>query len=383
MPGSKCIYKPNINSPIENVQDLFGFYYCKIITNKQYIGLLPYRTKNGIIMPECSWEGWYFSEELKFAQEHGYKITIIRGYSFDKVYNVFDSYVNDLYETKSNTSDKVVRAVTKSLLNNLLGRFGLDMHKSRTEIMSADKFNEISQSKLVLDVDILGDYFIVNYLNHVNKDICDTIDVDYKNVVINNLKTRQESEETFNNVSIAIASAVNSYARIHISRIKLDILNKGNCIYYSDTDSIVTYKPLDISLIGKELGLLKLEHKIKEGIFISNKTYCLYDNNAVFINRAKGVISSSLTYEYYRSLLKNKTVNTAIKKSSNINWSGGYVSIKTANDIKINYNSYTKRTKVYDSENKWVNSRPNIKTYHTNNLKNIKKNIMYKMFLVI
>lgn len=35
-------------------------------------------------MPNGSWEGWYFSEELKFAGEMGYDITIIKGYHFNK-----------------------------------------------------------------------------------------------------------------------------------------------------------------------------------------------------------------------------------------------------------------------------------------------------------
>ena len=82
-----------------------------------------------------------------------------------------------------------------------------------------------------------------------------------------------ESEKTFTDVSIAIASAVTSYARINISKTKLDILKKG--LFYSDTDSIVTNIPLDDRLVGNALGQYKLEYTIQKAYFISSKTYCL------------------------------------------------------------------------------------------------------------
>lgn len=64
MPGKECYYDNDINLSINDMTNLFGFYYCKIETSKLYLGLLPYRTSKGIIMPEGSWEGWYFSEQL-------------------------------------------------------------------------------------------------------------------------------------------------------------------------------------------------------------------------------------------------------------------------------------------------------------------------------
>jgi DNA polymerase type B, organellar and viral len=84
MPGKDCLYEDNINTSITNLPNFFGFYYCHIKTNDLYLGLLPFRSKKGIIMPNGSWEGWYLSEELKFAGEMGYDITIIKGYHFNK-----------------------------------------------------------------------------------------------------------------------------------------------------------------------------------------------------------------------------------------------------------------------------------------------------------
>ena len=48
-----------------------------------------------------------------------------------------------------------------------------------------------------------------------------------------------------------------------MNKIKLDVLNKGGSIYYTDTDSIVTDIKLDESVVGKDLGKFKLEHEVE------------------------------------------------------------------------------------------------------------------------
>jgi hypothetical protein len=40
-----------------------------------------------------------------------------------------------------------------------------------------------------------------------------------------------------------------------------------------DTDSLYLDKALPLNLIGKELGLLKLENKFKEAVFLAAKVY--------------------------------------------------------------------------------------------------------------
>jgi hypothetical protein len=58
MPGLNCIYSDNINTNISSMLDnIFGFYYCKIKTKEEYLGLLPYRTKKGLIQPLGEFEG--------------------------------------------------------------------------------------------------------------------------------------------------------------------------------------------------------------------------------------------------------------------------------------------------------------------------------------
>lgn len=138
MPGLESTYEKDINRLLDLSDDyckeLFGFFYCTIEANDNYLGLLPYKKDGSIICPKGTWEGWYFSEEIKFASANGYKILLKKGHHLNKEANVFDKYVKDLYYKKSNSTDPSEIAVSKSLLNNLIGRFGLSLDKDITEI---------------------------------------------------------------------------------------------------------------------------------------------------------------------------------------------------------------------------------------------------------
>ena len=127
MPSTNCTYLEYFNSS-PNIQDLFGFFYCEIESQDNYLGLLPVHSDLGLIMPNGRWSGWYFSEELKFASLNNYNVKIIKGYNFNKQENVFNDYVSHLYEIKSSNKG-LIKVIAKSLLNNLLGRFGMGINK--------------------------------------------------------------------------------------------------------------------------------------------------------------------------------------------------------------------------------------------------------------
>lgn len=56
MPGSKCYFENDINLPLEKVDNLFGFFYVKINADvNNYLGLLPVRSKQGLILPNGNW----------------------------------------------------------------------------------------------------------------------------------------------------------------------------------------------------------------------------------------------------------------------------------------------------------------------------------------
>lgn len=123
---------------------MFGFYNCLIQTPlDDYLGLLPVRELTGLKFPLGKFNGWYFSEELAFAQTNGYKITVLNGYHFDKCKDVFKSYIDKVYSMKSNATNPVQKMMAKSLLNNLLGRFGISLDKPITRIVDEKRLKEI------------------------------------------------------------------------------------------------------------------------------------------------------------------------------------------------------------------------------------------------
>ena len=349
MPGCDCVYTDNINKYLGELEDLFGFFYCKIKASDKYIGLLPTRSEEGLTMPTGEFEGWYFSEELKFAHENGYEIYVVKGYTFDKVYNVFNSYVRDLYKIKSTTKDPVEKQMVKSLLNNLLGRFGLDINKYITSLVTYDQFRELIQTRKFRSVKFIEDKILLSYEKELNKDICNDHSIDFKEVVDNFKKDSNKfQDEEYHDVSVAISSCVTSYARIYMNKIKLDILRKGGSIYYTDTDSIVTDLKLDDNLVGEDIGEFKLEHKIREGYFISNKTYGIYNELGETIIKNKGIYKGSLTYDKLQSLyLGNEVTAERYETIKSLSKGGAVLFVKK--DISLYPNSYNKRVKVYDN----------------------------------
>lgn len=50
-----------------------------------------------LIYHDGEYFGVWSSKELKFAKSKGYEITVIKGYNFNKVDNIFNKYIDELY----------------------------------------------------------------------------------------------------------------------------------------------------------------------------------------------------------------------------------------------------------------------------------------------
>jgi len=268
---------------------------------------------------------------------------------------VFNSFVDDLFKIKS-TSEGSIKVITKLLLNSLLGRFGMSILKLQTDIVTNEKFleklttNPINSVKPVSDNDVL-----ISYSNVISKQITTEHGLDYIDILNKNSNKDLETTNSFDDVAISISAAVTAYARIYIGKIKLDILKQGGQLYYSDTDSIITNIDLPKDLVGSGLGQFKLEYMIKEGYFIASKTYCLVleeeyitSKNKGLIIKSKGVYENSLTLDSFKSMYFDKKSVTALKRDNETNYLKGYVNLNNK-EVTLNYDSYSKRTKVYDS----------------------------------
>lgn len=109
--------------------------------------------------------------------------------------------------------------------------------------------------------------------------------------------------------------------------------------------------------VGKELGQLKFEYKISKGYFISNKIYALLLDDGTIIKKGKGFSTDSVSlFDYEQMYLYSQSIE-ANRISGKINYSLGSVMIDNKKII-IDWNSYIKREKIYDSKtNLWIDTR--------------------------
>ncbi|KAI5980362.1 mitochondrion dnapol [Pisolithus orientalis] len=361
MGGVKAKYIKSFSYKGLIIDNIFGIFKAKIKTNYNYIGLLPIKTKLGLIFPDGEFEGVWPSPELKLAKELGYEVTITEGYDFEEVPSFFTDYITDLYNLKSKTSG-FKKKINKNLLNNLLGRFGLNIIKPITKIVNSQNLDLlISTRKIKSFQEITKNSFLVNYVPLIDPKICEDHGLDYLKVLSdNNFTNLEKNIDIFDDVSVLVSALVTSYGRIFMIKIILEILKVGGNVYYTDTDSLVTDIPIEIlnpNLVGGDLGQFKLEYKIKEGYFISNKTYCLVLNDDRLIIKCKGLKNDSLSLDDFKSmyfLSKNVYGN---KISSITDLSKGSVVIEDKK-ILLQHDAYLKRKKYYNENGLWIDTKP-------------------------
>ena len=126
----------------------------------------------------------------------------------------------------------------------------------------------------------------------------------------NDLNFIQESELNVENKSnVAIASAVTSYARVHMLKLKKYCIENNIKIFYFDTDSLFIDKPLPTSFITNNLGDLKLEYIFKEAVFLGPKIYAGITTEDKYICKVKGYKNSKeIPFDKMKSLLNEGAV---------------------------------------------------------------------------
>jgi hypothetical protein len=134
--------------------------------------------------------------------------------------------------------------VYKILMNSLYGRFGINPLCRVTDIVSKDeRENLLKRDGFMFSEQISQNCYVVKYLKN-------TYDVRKHHPAIS---------------AVQLAAAKPGSARIYMHPFIL----RDDCIY-TDTDSAVTQTPLPPeSLSSTVLGKLKLEDKIRMGIFLA------------------------------------------------------------------------------------------------------------------
>jgi hypothetical protein len=284
------------------LNEIFGFVFANIIAPEGLnLPILQIHHKGSTISPLGKFTGWFFSEELKMAiDKFGYKATINQGYLFDSK-NVFKNYVEELYSLRQTYSKtEPMNYIAKILMNSLYGRFGLKTVLPETEFIDKNelgKYEEISNE--ILDVIEFDGKFLISYIsnNSIENDNMDSIE----SPVMSN---------------VAIASSITAYSRMIMAELKLYCMNNNIKIFYTDTDSIYTDKPLPEEFISNKLGDLKLEGVYKEAVFLAPKVYGLIKEDGSEIIKVKGYKNrTELSFSELKTLLKlNETLKLPQEK---------------------------------------------------------------------
>jgi len=323
-----------------NLFDFFGFCKVEVESPDTLRPILPVKYRDKTIFPTGKWIGIYFSEELKTASKYGYKIKLLSGYEFSK-YNLFNEYVDYFYNIKKNSIGSS-RFIAKMHLNQLYGYFGRKQELINTVNIHKDELDEYTATRMIKSIiEINKNNYTLLISNNLNYDLISNINT--------NLNINLKNDYSFVKANVAIASAVTAYARIHMVPFK----TLDSC-YYTDTDSVFTDKPLNLNLIGLELGLMKDELNgkvIKEAYFLGIKQYgysYLDDNNQLLEKSVfAGIERDSLTLLDIRNILKGDVItkhinNRFYKRLDNlsININSTKVTISLKNLKKIENNNY-------------------------------------------
>jgi hypothetical protein len=254
---------------------------------------------------------------------------------------LFSDYVNNFYEQKKN-SVGASRFIAKMHLNQLYGIFGRRHDLLETINIYKEDLEIYINSRIIKAIIPINDE-IVALLMHKN------IDNDLIKELNYELDMELNDYQYLVKANVSLASAVTSYARIHMIPFKVD----GFCVY-SDTDSIFTTKKLDDKYLGKELGYMKDELKgliIKEAYFLGIKKYGFQysDESGNLITRSTfaGIQRDSLTFDEIIKLAQGSTLVKEIPlrfykslKNLSINIDSTYVSITRSLDKHLINNNY-------------------------------------------
>ena len=130
MPGGKPVWHGKLQD--RDLDNLVGFIEAYVECPETITRpFLPYRCEKTkvLIFPTGKFCGVYYSEELKYARQIGYKIIPLHGYLFEnKNSTPFEGFVLEVFQKRQEANKLQKNAMSyvyKILMNSLYGRFGI------------------------------------------------------------------------------------------------------------------------------------------------------------------------------------------------------------------------------------------------------------------
>ena len=355
MPDGKPVWHGHLEG--QDLNNLFGFIEAYVecpphITRP----FLPYKDKKKgtLLFATGKFVGVYYSEELKYARDLGYKIIPLSGYLFEnKNSSPFGSFVSDIFGRRQEAKSEgnyAMSYIYKILMNSLYGRFGINPKFTTTEICDFDRYNHLlMKTGFMHGAKITEDKYLVSY--------------------------RCDDTEDFTSwrppriSAVQLSAAITACARIHMYK----YISREDC-YYTDTDSVVLGSRLpDDEVSPNELGKLKLECSVREGIFLAPKSYMLYPHQEVEpitqevepitqevepIIKQKGVGKILVNKDWFELQYKkpSRKIQSTVESPFRIDWDTLNIFKKKTN---VNLGITTdKRGLIYDDNNNWVGTAP-------------------------
>ena len=220
----------------------FGVWRVRVrVPKDMYMPPLPVKHNHKLIFPTGEFIGQWTIYEIEYAKSQGVEILeYIKGVEFEDGGYIFKSFITSLYSLRleaKKKGDKVTDTMTKLIMNSTYGKMGISKEKNN---LVFDEGQE-EPIRLITELTVNGTH-------------------------IRLAEKKADMGEAFSNV--AIACYVTSYARVHLHK---EATKVGvHHIYYCDTDSLFSDKPMET---GQELGQMKLEYKCKSACFLMPKTY--------------------------------------------------------------------------------------------------------------
>jgi hypothetical protein len=269
---------------------------------------------------------------LKALVKLGYSIQLIKGYEFERIKDLFSSFINHFYELKKHAKG-AERALAKLIMNSSYGNFGRSNDLLITENVKNNELLDVIGTNIVKNIVRINDeYSTVLRLENLQQNIVNKLNIkidsnfkNYKHRVSNN---------------VAIASAITSYARIYMMDYKL-----SDSVIYTDTDSVIMTTEIDSSLIGPELGQMKDELNggwMSEIYVLGIKQYGYhYINHQGGKNECSvfaGVPRNSISFNEFKLLSQGAVLHRQLPVRFNKSFADLSIRIKPASiDIRANH----------------------------------------------
>ncbi len=187
---------------------------------------------------------------------------------------IFKDYAEYFYSErlKIKTQKPALANFFKLLLNSLYGKFGQKIVPQTLICTGSEDVTKIinDRHKKIVDVSEVGSFTVLKYQDRMRDKLS-----------IGNL--------------VRFSSYISALARCALSKMMRKIGHEH--IYYCDTDSIVCDVKVDEKYMSQDkLGLWKLEHEVKEGVFLAPKVYAmrkLEDDDEKLIEEFKKMIDEN------------------------------------------------------------------------------------------